>query len=177
MMTLRAAAAVIAALAAVAFITAPPAAADVTIFHWDRPVYVENHTGWSHAWRDEVARWQRWTVVDVRYGHCRSGAGCVRVWTENLGWNGGVSGQTEYVGGVSNGLIYSPVRIVVNSYYRCNWTTRHNKAAHELGHALGFYSHRYSTWAYYHSPMYYRMRSFDTYHIPDADRRLLNSGY
>ena len=51
-------------------------------------VYVEDHE--SNAWsvKTAVAAWDKGTDVSVRYGKCRAGAGCIRIYRGKFGMTG-----------------------------------------------------------------------------------------
>lgn len=145
------------------------------LYRWPKgeTVWVENHT--HMGMRKTVHEWQRGTVVDVRLGHCRKTGGCIRVWSGNYGATGW-SGITEYPDGLWDNVILNRVRITFNRYYHDGWAGWQNTKRHELGHALGFGGHRYSRWAYWHSPMYYHVKNVG-WHVCTRDRHVLNSAY
>jgi hypothetical protein len=111
----------------------------VLIWHWGyRVVYIEDHS--SLVWPVHAAQyqWQWGTDVDVRYGGCRAGAGCVRVYDGYYGatW----AGKTPMT--YSGDRILS-ARIALNDSIRLDAHQHRQAACHELGHALGLeYHHR-----------------------------------
>lgn len=97
-----------------------------------RVVYVEDYTSSRWPVREAARTWDASTDLSVRYGKCRTGAVCVRVYE---GWYGrnGHAADTIIAG---SGALGSAV-IRFNDSYRQNAHNRRQAACHEQGHALG----------------------------------------
>jgi len=120
---------------------APAAVASVTLYHHAyQVVYVEDHTGAAWPVTTLAASWDYGTDLSVRYGPCRTGAGCVKVYecwcgtAQPPGWvNWGY-----YVG---THVFAEPVTVHLNDSWWWPWRNRVQAVCHELGHALGIISH------------------------------------
>lgn len=109
---------------------------------WPYPVvWVDDHTDTAWPVTTAVQRWDAGLRISVRYGHCRAGAGCVRVRSKldqakfdtvgatDLQWDG--HGMTR-------------ADVVFNDWYAVfpdEARTRLVAACHEIGHALGLVDH------------------------------------
>lgn len=95
--------------------------------------YVEDHTGWAWPVRSSQDWVDQYTSSDIRYGACRSGYRCVRVWERTI--------RSEWAAVT---YIDSPtrVRIYVNPQRtRYPYAARRSIVTHELGHAFGIIVH------------------------------------
>lgn len=107
-------------------------------------VYVEDHTGWAWPVWEAAGSWDYGTDVSVRYGVCRSGAGCIRVYE---GYYGGTGwwGNTALVWYPSTGVITrATVRLNDSYLYAMSAHQRRTVVCHEEGHGLGL-PHQNST--------------------------------
>jgi hypothetical protein len=154
------------------------------VYHFaQKVVYVEDHTGSAWPISTAVRNWDAGTDVSVRYGKCRTGAGCIRVYEVSACYThkGCWAGLTDYAparwysspsGPYMNG---GYVRVSVNRNVIRSTTARMRQqvACHEVGHALGLG---------YHSPVLgscmYAPNSARASVLPSAaDRANLNRVY
>ena len=114
------------------------ASGNLLLRHRSSIIYVEDHTGWRWPVYEATHDWNYGTTASVRYGACRAGYGCVRVYEAYLGRNGQV-GVTHFVW--SGSILVEPVKVVFNDSYFPDAHQRRQTACHELGHGLGIEFH------------------------------------
>lgn len=133
-----------------------------------RITWVEDHTGPAWPVSTVVPFVDQYTGSYMRYGACRVGAKCVRVYEKTINslW-GGVTylSPHPYYSATDTATVYvNPQR---NGK---SWATRRQILTHELGHAMGIWWHS----AYCTNIMYSRVNcpdgSLPTYRFGDPQR-------
>jgi hypothetical protein len=121
----------------------------VQVFRWNHHiVYIEDHTGAAWPVRESQQVWQYGTDLDVRYGACRAGAGCVRAYD---GWYGSTGWGSATILWLSNDTIVAAT-MKFNDYGYKSRHERRQATCHEEGHALGdWYHHRFLNSCLYHT--------------------------
>lgn len=125
--------AVLGLLALLATAACQPAGASGASHRWPtRTVYVEDHTGPVWPVTQAVRDWDVSPAVAVRYGKCRAGAGCVRVYSGDL-----AAGMADLQWNFAGALISATVTL--DNYFGRTSDAGFRRADvdHELGHALG----------------------------------------
>ncbi len=103
-------------------------------------VYVENHTGGAWPVTTMTYAWDSGTDVSARYGPCRPGAGCVKVYECRCGTSR-PPGWTDFGYYPGTRTFAEPVTIHLNDSWTWTWRNRLQAVCHELGHSLGIVSH------------------------------------
>lgn len=109
----------------VSVVTETPASASVNT----NVIYVEDHTGWAWPVRSTTTWADYLSVSSVRYGTCRSGYRCIRVYEKTIQSSWAAVTYIDYVSGYT--------RIYVNP--QRNWYSyakRNSIIHHEMGHAF-----------------------------------------
>jgi hypothetical protein len=172
----RALTALLAALGLLLFAAPAAGAAPITsgvVLHWPyKVVYVEDHTGWRWPVREAAATWDYGTDVSVRYGACRSGAGCVRAYEGYYGLTGW-GAQTSFGYISSTRTLVGWVRIRFNDSYAQDAHKRRQLACHEEAHGLGLEYH----WLTFQSCLYGYASDYASMYPNSYDRYRLNQVY
>jgi hypothetical protein len=136
---------VVASVICLTWLAAPmPADASVPVYrHAHRVVYIESHApSFPMSWAVQVWR-NAHTDVDVRYGACRSGAGCAKVSQMHRGrhtW----PATTYYAVYIGTNILAEPVVSKFDLDYPWTWHDRYQAACHEVGRDLGLEYLHYS---------------------------------
>jgi len=153
-------------------VATPTASAAVAYPHFaSRIIMVENHTGSKWPVKASVLQWDRGTDASIRYGKCRVGAGCVRVYEKRLGKNG-TAGNAALVWNPVT-MLLNPVKVTLNDSYWLSAHQRRQAVQHELGHAFGLNYHSTSRG----SAMYRWIANNVSMYPSAGDKRILNSLY
>jgi hypothetical protein len=99
---------------------------------------VEDHTGWRWPVTSAVYDWDYGTDASVRYGACRAGYGCIKVYEGYYGRNGQLG--VAYFSWIGS-ILQEPVTVKLNDSYFPDAHIRRQTVCHELGHGLGITFH------------------------------------
>jgi hypothetical protein len=153
-------------------VATPAASAAVAYPHFaSRIIMVEDHTGSKWPVKASVLQWDRGTDASIRYGKCRAGVGCVRVYEQRQGKNGKAGSAVLVWNPVT--MLLNPVKVTLNDSYWLSAHQRRQDVQHELGHAFGLNYHSKSLG----SAMYYLITNRASMYPSAGDKRILNSLY
>jgi hypothetical protein len=149
-------------------------ASTVPVYHHkSHVVYIESHApSFPLAWAVQVWR-NAHTDVDVRYGACRLGAGCAKVYQMHRGRH--VDPALTYYSWYSGTHLFVEGTIVTKLDLDYPWTThdRYQTACHEVGRDLGLEYMHYN----FNSCMYSYLDGKTTLHPNATDIWWLNHVY
>ena len=110
------------------------------LHHVAKVVYVEDHTANTWNVKAAVAAWDKGTDVSVRYGKCRTGAGCIHIFKNRYGKTGWV-GRAHFNYNPATHAFVGVVVVTLNESYALTPGVRQQIACHEIGHGLGLQYH------------------------------------